>query len=186
MLLKFLWSSKLKTLTPWPFVEEEFLMLVLLHILLSCPLAEQKDWNTHLPLLAPPHPNVCFTVWSSNRKREVHCSPFLSMSLHVYAPVLLPLLPSCPLPPHTNSLLLLCPVFLSPVSLSLFLLSWGKPSSSSCWPVSHPLHSPCLPLGCCGEAPGERHSSCSSPFYYYTLNTSSRGGRHILLTSSWT
>ncbi len=87
-----------------------------------------------------------------------------------------------PLPPLSNSLTLglpfassSVPVLLSPISVfTLHLLlvtflsplsvsfSWGNPFSSGCWPGSHPLHSPCLAFGCCGEAPREKHSSCSS------------------------
>lgn len=40
-------------------------------------------------------------------------------------------------------------------------LSGGKPLSSGCWPVSHPLHSLCPAEGCCGEAQGGKRSSCS-------------------------
>lgn len=60
----------------------------------------------------------------------------------------------CPCPPFRHPP--------SPHSVCVFL-SWGKPFSRGCWPASHPSTFPCCASGCCGEAPGEEHLSCSSP-----------------------
>lgn len=87
----------------------------------------------------------------------------------------------CPCP--SLSSFCLWPLSLHPHSPLSVSFSWGKPFSSGCWPVSHPLHSPASPW-----VAVERHQERSTcpPLFLPPPNTNCRVGRHIVfLTSSF-